>query len=178
MFLTTHAAAGVLISQRLDSPLWVFVISIFVHFIMDFIPHGDDNLYQEWDPKKRKRASILASIDFLCVIILISVLYTTTDLPRIALVSAGLAGSLLPDLISNFFPFVHEKYQQKLIFRALYWLQKKTYLLHPFIKGNNYLHDNFHHFIDHFFDYRISPIAGFSIQIVIIAVFLISEFTT
>jgi len=176
MFLTTHAAAGVLISQRFESPLVVFLLSIIVHFIMDLIPHGDENLYQEWDPAKRKRAALLSIIDFTLVVIMIMVLYNTVDLPRLALISAGLAGSLLPDLISHVFPLLHKKFREVFIFRSLGFLRRKVFLLHPIVKSNNFLHRNFHNFFDTLFDYRISAVAGFSIQFVIIAVFLISEF--
>ncbi|MDD5341740.1 MAG: hypothetical protein PHH01_02490 [Patescibacteria group bacterium] len=175
MFLTTHAAAGVLISQRFDSPLLVFFISIFAHFVMDFIPHGDENLYQEWDPKKRMRAARVSVIDFLIVVIMIMVLYRTTDLPRFGLVSAGLAGSLLPDLASNFFPLLHKKFREVFIFRSLGFLRKKIFLLHPIMKRQDIWHRWFHRFFDHFLDYRISPVAGIAIQIIIIAIFLITE---
>ncbi|MBU0706921.1 hypothetical protein KKG41_00955 [Patescibacteria group bacterium] len=175
MFLTTHAAAGVLISQRFESPLVVFLLSIIVHFIMDFIPHGDENLYQPWE-SKRRRAVWFSSIDFALVVIMIMVLYNTVDLPRFALISAGLAGSLLPDLISHVFPLLHKKFREVFLFRSLGFLRKKVFLLHPIVKSNNFLHRNFHNFFDSFFDYRISAVAGFSIQILIIAVFLVSEF--
>jgi len=178
MFLTTHAAAGVLISQRLESPVLVFFISIVVHFIMDFIPHGDENLYQEWRPKKRRRAAILGSLDLLGVLILIAVLYNTIDLPRFGLVTAGIVGSLLPDLLSHVFPFIHEKYQKKLLFRSFAFLRKKVFLLHPIVMQHNKLHKGFHHFVDEFLDYRVSPLAGIVIQVVIIIVLLATEFST
>ncbi len=177
MFLTTHAAAGVLISQRLESPVLVFLISIVVHFIMDFIPHGDENLYQEWRPEKRKRATVLGILDLLGVVILITVLYKTIALPRFGLVSAGIAGSLLPDLLSHAFPFIHDKYREKFIFRSLSFLRKKAFLLHPIVKRHNIWHYKFHHFVDEFLDYRISPLAGITIQVVIIAIFLVTEFS-
>ncbi|MFA5107226.1 MAG: hypothetical protein WC497_02780 [Patescibacteria group bacterium] len=176
MFLTTHAAAGVLISQRFESPVVVFFVSIVVHFIMDFIPHGDEMLYQEWDERKRRRAILLGLIDFLLVIVMIGVLYKTTELPRFALVSAGLAGSLLPDLVSHVFPWIHQKFREVFIFRSLGFLKKKIFLLHPLMERHNILHDKFHQFFDQFLDYRISPAAGLAIQVLIVVVFLISEF--
>lgn len=177
MFLTTHAAAGVLISQRVDSPLAVFFISILAHFIMDFIPHGDEMLYQEWDVRKRKRAALLGGIDFILVSFLLVLLYRHTDMPRFALISAGLAGSLLPDLVSHVFPFIHEKFREVFIFRSLGFLKKKIFLIQPIFHRQNIWHDKLHHFFDHFFDYRISALAGITLQVLIIAIFLITEFS-
>ncbi|MDP3964941.1 MAG: hypothetical protein Q8Q20_04805 [bacterium] len=176
MFLTTHAAAGVLISQRFESPWWIFVLSIFVHFIMDFIPHGDEQLYEEWDPRRRKRAALIGLVDFVLVVILVGALYYSVELPRFTLVIAGVGGSLAPDLISHVFPLLHEKYREKFIFRSLGFLKKKVFLLHPLVQRHNSLHYHFHHFLNNFFDYRISTMAGITIQVVIIGVFLVTEF--
>jgi len=140
---------------------------------MDLVPHGDENLYQEWDPNKRKRAFRLSLIDFTLVIIMIIALYSTTELPRFTLVVAGLAGSLLPDLISHVFPLLHEKYREKVIFRPLRFLKKNIFLFKPLFRGNDKLHQNLHNL----FDYQISPVAGISIQLIIITLFLITEFS-
>lgn len=173
MFLTTHAAAGVIISQQFDSVPAVFGLSLLSHFFMDFIPHGDETLYEEWKPERRKRAAILGGIDLVLVAIMLLFLYQTTELPRIGVLSAGIAGALLPDLISHVFPYIHQRYRELVIFRPLKILKSNVFLLHPLLKQHNWLHKNFHTFVDRFFDYRISPLAGFSIQVIIIAIFLV-----
>ena len=48
MFLTTHAAAGIAISHYVHNPWAVFALSFASHFVLDFIPHGDENLYGDY----------------------------------------------------------------------------------------------------------------------------------
>jgi hypothetical protein len=174
MFLTTHAAAGALIGQQLNSPTIAFFVSIFAHFVMDFIPHGDQTLYQEWLPDKRRRAAVLGSIDLAVAAVLVVFLFENTDPARVKVFSAAIAGSLFPDLVSHVFPFIHERFREIIVFRPLRILRSKVFLLHPLLKQHNWLHKNFHSFVDQFFDYRVSPVAGFVIQIVIMAVLLVT----
>jgi hypothetical protein len=172
MFLTTHAAAGALISQQVHSPAIAFFISILAHFVMDFIPHGDETLYQEWIPEKHRRAIILGSIDLVVTATMVVFLFEKTDPAQVSVYSAAIAGSLFPDLVSHVFPFIHKKFREVVVFRPLKILRKKVFLLHPLLKQHNWLHKNFHSFVDNFFDYQISPAAGFTIQVVILAVLL------
>lgn len=174
MFLATHAAAGALISQQVNSPTLAFFISILAHFVMDFIPHGDQTLYQEWLPNKRRRAILFSGIDLLVTAGMVILLFENTDPARVKVFSAAIAGSLFPDLLSNAFPFIHQTFREVVIFRPLKILRSKVFLLHPLLKQHNWLHEKFHSFVDNFFDYRISPAAGFTIQAVILVVLLIT----
>jgi len=172
MFLTTHAAAGALISQHFNSPTAAFFIYIFSHFVMYFIPHGDETLYQEWLPEKHRRAIILGSIDLFVTAAMVVFLFEITDPAQVGVFSAAIAGSLFPDLVSHVFPFIHKRFREVVVFRPLKILRSKVFLLHPLLKQHNWLHKNFHSFVDNFFDYQVSPLAGFTIQIVILVVLL------
>lgn len=174
MFLTTHAAAGALISQQIHSPAAAFFISILAHFVMDFIPHGDQTLYQEWLPEKRRRAIILGGIDLIATAIMVVALFEITDPAQVNVFSAAIAGSLFPDLLSNVFPFIHKTFREVVIFRPLKILRSKVFLLHPLFKQHNWLHKNFHSFVDNFFNYQVSPAAGFTIQVIILASLLVT----
>jgi hypothetical protein len=141
---------------------------------MDFIPHGDQTLYQEWLPSKRHRAAILGFIDLATTAMMVVFLFEITDPARVSVFSAAIAGSLFPDLVSHVFPFIHRRFREVVVFRPLKILRKKAFLLHPLLKQHNWLHKNFHSFVDNFFNYRVSPATGFTIQIVILALLLVT----
>ena len=44
MFLTSHATAAVLIAEQIHSPTLAFALGWLSHYLLDAIPHGDDEL--------------------------------------------------------------------------------------------------------------------------------------
>lgn len=106
MYLTTHASVGILISQSIDRPLYVFLLSVLSHFLLDFIPHGDEHM-GEWVRRRKKNAFYFAILDVGLLALMVTFLYSTSSLPQMALISAGIIGAVLPDLLSNVFPVIH-----------------------------------------------------------------------
>lgn len=51
MFLIVHTVASTAISQQTANPMLVFLFSFFSHFVLDFIPHGDEKLIDKTQPK-------------------------------------------------------------------------------------------------------------------------------
>ncbi|MFH1171945.1 MAG: hypothetical protein V1778_05430 [bacterium] len=107
MYLTTHASVGVLISQTIDKPLPVLLLAVLSHFVLDFTPHGDEAV-GDWVRKRPRNAFVMSGIDTGLLVIMLVILYSTQSLPQMALISAGVLGAVLPDLLSNVFPVLHQ----------------------------------------------------------------------
>jgi hypothetical protein len=122
MYLTTHATVGILVSQTVDRPVWVFLLSMLSHFILDFIPHGDETI-GEWIRKRKRNAFLLGALDTGLLTVIVLILAQTQNLPEFAIMTAGILGAILPDLLSNIFPFIHEYtnwfFLERLIHRTL-----------------------------------------------------------
>lgn len=171
MFLTTHAAAGIFLSQQFDNPYAVFATSFASHFILDFIPHGDENLYHdhEWKIlKKFKRAVIVNFFDLVGLFIVIFwAIYQPGDtIGRLMMI--GIIGSILPDFLSYLFPVIHERMSWLWLVRWLYRLTKPTGLRY-LVRAQDWIHHLLHHEI---IRRDISFRAGMILQIVLIIVLL------
>lgn len=172
MFLTTHAAAGLLIGQHVDSTWTVFGLSFASHFVMDFIPHGDEELYhdEEWRvQKKYRRALIVNTFDLLG---LLGMIFWAMSRPGAAdsqLMLIGIIGSILPDFLSFLFPVIHERLSWLFLVRWMYKLTKPTGIRY-LVRAQNWIHNALHHEIIR----RDIPFwAGLSMQFVLVAVLLI-----
>ncbi len=108
MFITIHAAVGLVIGEKIKSPWWTFVISFLLHFPFDTIPHGDEKLAglaevqsQTGSPavdKFRKFVKISA-IDGGLLFFLVLVGYGFSSFKHPLNVAAGIFGGILPDLL-------------------------------------------------------------------------------
>ena len=73
MFLSTHTTFALALVQ-LPLPWWlIFALSFASHFLLDFIPHGDENLINKNLNKKQtiKRILIVVFIDIIIVLIIL-----------------------------------------------------------------------------------------------------------
>lgn len=103
MFLIVHTAAATVISQQTGNPMLVFLMSFFSHFVLDFIPHGDEKLTDKTQPKNVQFRKLfwVATIDSF-LIFLFSIYYLLMFAPtHYGLFFVGLGGAILPDLISG-----------------------------------------------------------------------------
>ncbi len=147
MFLTTHAAAGIFLSQQFDNPYAVFAAAFGSHFLLDFIPHGDEHLYHdhEWKIlKKFKRAIIVNSLDLLGLLIVIFWAIQQPGDTTGRLMMVGIIGSILPDFLSYLFPIIHERMSWLWLVRWLYRLTKPTGLRY-FVRAHDWMHNLLHH---------------------------------
>lgn len=168
MFLTTHAAAGIALSHVSNDPLTVFGLSFASHFVLDFIPHGDENLYGNYQfPGKRqfRKAVVVNTIDvaLLTGLAIWAIHNPTGGNSRLMLI--GILGSVLPDFISHLFPIIHERLSWLWLIRWMYAITKPTGL-RLFARGQNWLHGLFHHKIIRT-DIPLS--AGITLQVLLIA---------
>lgn len=99
MFLTVHTAVGALIGQQVGSPILAFVLGFISHWLVDVVPHGDENFFADNLEKKvlRKRLLTLASFDFLGIAIMFLFFSSTTDFTTPMLF--GFLGATGPDLL-------------------------------------------------------------------------------
>jgi len=171
MFLTTHAAAGILLSRHLDQPWSVFGLAFLSHFILDFIPHGDSELYrdEDWRSNKKYRwVALVNAIDLICLLGLIfwSLVYVP-DLNQ-RLLFLGILGAIIPDFLSHLFPVIHERFSWLWLIRWSYRLSKPTGLRY-LVRIQDWIHRHIHH---DFFERDLSFRAGLTMQIILTLAFL------
>ena len=144
MFLTTHAATGLLASQHLSSPMIAFIVGLGIHFIMDIIPHGDEEFAERGrDVHKRDQGVMywaLIDIGFVFILaFMIAKNYIPGDPSVLAL---GVLGAILPDFFTNLHDQMEKlisRKRQNLATRIRDWI-----LFRPFLKRHLKIHDWFH----------------------------------
>lgn len=147
MFLTTHAAAGILISHYVQNPYEIFGLSFASHFVLDFIPHGDETLYhdEEWKIlKKFKRPILINLFDLIGLVSLILFAINNPGDTTSRLMMIGIIGGILPDFLSYLFPIIHERMSWLFLVRWLYRLTKPTGLRY-LVRAQNWIHNVLHH---------------------------------
>lgn len=171
MFLTTHASVGLLVSKYVDDPALIFGLAFASHFVLDFIPHGDETLYHdhEWREQRRYRhALIINTLDVFALTGLIIWVIHHPGQVNSQRMLAGILGSILPDFLSFLFPIIHQRLSWLFLVRWLYSLTKPTGLRY-LVRGQNWLHQVLHHEI---IRRDIPFLAGLAMQLVIITVSL------
>ncbi len=101
MTLTTHAVIGAAIGSVVGSPLLGFVLGAASHFLVDMIPHGDNELADKYRLHKKKKAAVAyVTVDAAIAIILLMTIVSgrSSNTTNIAF-SAAVAGSIMPDLL-------------------------------------------------------------------------------
>jgi hypothetical protein len=103
MFLTVHAAAGVIVGIQTGNPIIAFFAGLVSHFVLDMIPHGDQDLVEGNDTfsdKEKKLLHKVGNIDTVIMLAELAVLYSTGLMPLTFSVAAALVGALLPDFLN------------------------------------------------------------------------------
>lgn len=171
MYLTTHAAVGVIISQHVDKPLPILIYSFLSHFILDFIPHGDEGL-ENWMREKKKRIAVVAGIDLVLLAALVMTLYGSDrlDLNR-ELASAGIIGAILPDLLTFAYPAIHERLNWFFLVR---WIKRslKAARVSPILGFLNRRQDRLHFFIHNLPERNLTWKQGIIFQAILLTAFI------
>ena len=166
MFLTAHAAARIFISRHLDHPWSVFGWSFASHFIMDFIRHGDSELYRDEDWQKNKKykwVALINTIDLLCLMgLILWALVFVPDLNQ-RLLFIGILGAIIPDFLSHLYPVIHERLSFLWLIRWSYRLSKPPGVRY-LVRLQDWLHRHIHH---DFLERDLSFRAGLAMQIII-----------
>ena len=101
MFLTIHAASGIVIGQYVTTPIWAFIIGFILHYVFDIIPHGDTKVAEKYkNPIHIATAGLVDLIVLAFVIIFL--IFTNVNLLKISIIT-GMAGAMLPDIFQGFY---------------------------------------------------------------------------
>jgi hypothetical protein len=123
MFLTVHATAGVAIGQ-MTSNIWLALITGFIsHFILDIIPHGDQNLADGNKKTKTNTKNLNKSqlkylrniglIDAIITLWLMNLLHFSGLALFSFPIMLGVIGGLLPDAINASYIFFKIKWLKR-----------------------------------------------------------------
>lgn len=109
MFLTVHSTIGALIGQNVSTPLVAFIFGYISHWLIDAIPHGDENLIpKNFDKKQRiKRLFVIGAIDLLGSLLVLTILSRLT-LFNLNMVVASI-GAITPDILWGFSSLLPKK---------------------------------------------------------------------
>ncbi|MDP3986186.1 MAG: hypothetical protein Q8P77_02050 [Candidatus Veblenbacteria bacterium] len=105
MYITVHGTAALVIARAVPNPFLAFVLALVSHFILDFIPHGDEHLIQKHFTRGQtlRRLVGVAMLDGLIMVGFLALwLWVGPAVPRGA-VAASLTGSLLPDVLQGLY---------------------------------------------------------------------------
>jgi hypothetical protein len=160
MFATTHILASIVISQRLSSQWWAFLVSLFSHYLFDLIPHGDAPLgsWMTADPKKRRMIYVLSS-DGLCSVVFLVFFWLHGNLPGLSTLIPAMVGGVLPDFIW----FINYVLKERGLSEANY----------PHVTAFLNKINAFHHAVHIFIDHKIKKIwPGIVIQLAFFFIFI------
>ena len=106
MFLTVHAASGILIGQATGNVWLALIGGIISHFLLDLVPHGDQDLGKGKPHQERLKILLrFGIVDTMLMLTMVgALLYTNTDLQTPAVVLA-VFGALIPDAINASYLF-------------------------------------------------------------------------
>ena len=142
MFLTTHTSLALFISTKIMNPFLGFILGFISHFLIDIIPHGDENIgIKSSKLAKKERFIFLGFIGFFDLLLAIILVYFFLKFSKInnIIVFATVIGSWLPDILWMSIDFFNLKF--------LNW----------FLKFHKYMHT--------LIDYRYSLVYGLFFQI-------------
>lgn len=166
MYLTVHAAAGALVASVIHNPAIAFAAGFGSHFILDFIPHGDEQV-AVWIAAGKRRAYYLAAADtILTTVFAITIAFTdTTDASSRSAMLYGILGGILPDFFLMVFPKFHEVSRNRRVIIFLYKVLQSLGLVRA-VSYLNMVHRYIHTFILRHFGFKLSFWVGLVFQII------------
>ena len=103
MFLIVHASVGAVLGEQFSSPSISFIVGFLSHFLIDIIPHGDEELGRLFIKGKRHGLlAVIAVIDTIAALCLVSLFWLYGFLPNATGAFAGAVGAMIPDILSGF----------------------------------------------------------------------------
>ena len=122
MYLSVHTVAGLALARVIPNPIVAFIAGLLSHFVLDFIPHGDEFLADSTFTRVRIRRRLLgaAFLDGIILVIFLLIYAWTTPNINLSATVAAVIGSLLPDAINGFYLIT----QAPLFKRYVHWHSK------------------------------------------------------
>jgi hypothetical protein len=141
--MTPHTSVAIFISTRVSHPLLAFLLGLIFHFLLDIIPHGDEEISINRKEKKLGPWYFykIIIVDALVSGLLIFLFVNSQAIYNKWTLMAALLGSWLPDLAWNTIEIFKIKF--------LYWYPK--------------LHTKIHYLLG----WKISLVYGLPVQIMI-----------
>jgi len=108
MFITIHAAAGALVGTEVSNPILAFVSGFLLHFVLDFIPHGDCEMGTKFwgllkkkfsEEEKIRSLAAYGMVDYIALIFFIFYSIKNFHFAKDDTVIWGMIGGILPDLL-------------------------------------------------------------------------------
>ena len=101
MFLAPHTVTALWITTKITNPLLAFILAIVSHFLLDIIPHGDEDLGKYVNTKDRKINYMLKVGSFDIIVSASLVYFYLIRYPNVDLfiVYAAVLGAWLPDIL-------------------------------------------------------------------------------
>lgn len=115
MILTTHALAGAVIGKNISNPWLIIILSIIIHYAIDFIRHGE--YVETFDSKTAfKNTWWKIALDFSIglAIILFIIYFKKFDAISIRNIFIGMFFSMFPDSLTLIYWKTHWKFFEKL----------------------------------------------------------------
>jgi hypothetical protein len=124
MLIAAHTAAGVIIATQTTTPLLAFIVGVVFHFVLDFIPHGDNKIIELFNKRiHRDRILSMNILDTFITIFYLMYIYTYTTIPHTTFLFWAIFGSILPDFLN--------------IFGKVFMVR----FLDPYVRFHSYIHD-------------------------------------
>ncbi len=158
MFLTTHAVVAASIFQHFSAlpSVLVFLFGFVSHFLLDFIPHGDESLVNnKWSTARKLRRMFFIGL-FDLLVVTVFVYWYLANYPINYKVLLGILAAILPDGL-------------QIVHQFLVW---QNIPLPSFFYRLQLFHSYVHHFIERRFDFRLTLWQGLLWQAAIIAFFI------
>lgn len=166
MFLTVHATFGALVATQTPGPGMALVGGFLSHFLLDFIPHGDEKVGQ-WILSHKKKFILLAGADITITAFLTAVI-ATIALSRgdnVMNILFGMFGAVLPDFLSMAFPELHQLFRRNIIIASSYKLLRALSVA-QLVAVINGVHHRIHGFFLRRYGFKFSLQNGLLLQTV------------
>jgi len=101
MFITAHTSVALWIATKIVDPVTAFVFGLISHFILDIIPHGDEQMGEHiTDPKAKDKYRLRVGLTDLVIATALLIFFVVKH-PSLnkTIVSWAVLGAWLPDLL-------------------------------------------------------------------------------
>jgi hypothetical protein len=111
MLLSVHATVGAVIGENVNTPLLAFILGFISHFILDIIPHGDEELIKAYRNDFKNRGMLyLIFFDLIATVILMFALFYWHKVDLTATVIWGMIGGVAPDFMVAINEITHKHF--------------------------------------------------------------------
>ncbi len=127
MLLSVHATVGAIIGEQVNTPLLAFILGFISHFILDIIPHGDEELIKAYRNDFKNRGMLyLIIFDLISTAVLLFLLFFFQQISFSYTVIWGIIGGVIPDFMVAIHEISHKHFCRT--HKVHYWTHDKLCL--------------------------------------------------